>query len=342
VDTLVRVRRGRVDLPRRRNRGVDRRLESICLKCLESRPRRRYPTARALADDLELWQRRRRPQAHRLSDRAGRLVRRHPLLTLLLLLGLAALAAPVVSYLTSQERALKLAQARLAKGEEVVWIGNTGRPLFSRPALAYRDEIIGRADDCAFVFGSDTIGLLELVPDPQVSHYVLSAEVRRQDVKPAGDVGLFFCHSQQGVAGNPFRRHWYCVVKFNDSPESTRPGPTLWVEHHFQPSIIRQFVASKSRSIECPRSAEKTWHKIAVEVSPTEVTLRFDDRPPQKTSRRELNDIGDFLYGVQLGLRTPEPKPPLDPRGPLGLYAFRGTASFRNVVVKPLKPVSGQ
>jgi serine/threonine-protein kinase len=192
VDTLVRVRRGRVNLPRRRNRRVDRRLESICLKCLESRPRRRYPSARALANDLELWQRRRRPRAHRLHARAGRLVRRHLLLTILLLLGLATVATPVVSYLTSQERALKLAQARLANGEGVVWIGNTGRPLFSRPVLPYRDEIIGRADDGAFVFGSDTIGFLELVPDPQVSHYILSAEVRRQHVKKGGDVGLYF------------------------------------------------------------------------------------------------------------------------------------------------------
>jgi hypothetical protein len=342
VDTLLRARRGRVDLPRRRNRLVDRRLESICLKCLERRPRRRYPSARALADDLDLWQRRRRPRAHRLQNRAGRLVRRHPLLTLLLLLGLAALAAPVVNYLTSQERALKLAVARLEKGEEVVWIGKTGRPLFSRPALPYGSEIIGRADDGAFVFGSDTIAFLELVPDPQVSHYILSAEVRRQDVKLGGDVGLYCCHSQHGVAGNPLWRHWYCVVRFNDSLESGQTWTTLRVEHHLQPSILRQSDACRSPGIKYARSGQKGWHKIAVEVSPTELTLRFDDQPPQTTSRRELNDTGEDLYGDMLGLRAPAPKPPLNPRGALGLYAVQGTASFRNAVVKPLKPVSGE
>src|SRR5262249_12509655 len=146
-------------------------------------------SARALADDLERWRRRRRPLAHRLPARAGRLGRRHPRLTALLLFGLAALVIPFANYFFCQERALKRGLARLAEGEEVTWIGSNGGPLYYRPVLPYKDEIIDQSEDGTFVFGSKSIGLLELVPDPQCSHYVFSAEVRRGEVDPSGDIG---------------------------------------------------------------------------------------------------------------------------------------------------------
>jgi serine/threonine protein kinase len=41
--------------PRLWNRKVDRDISAVCLKCLEKNPRYRYPSALALAEDLERW-----------------------------------------------------------------------------------------------------------------------------------------------------------------------------------------------------------------------------------------------------------------------------------------------
>jgi WD40 repeat protein len=55
IDTLQAVRERPADSPSRFNRKVPRDLEVICLKALEKDPRRRYASARELADDLNRW-----------------------------------------------------------------------------------------------------------------------------------------------------------------------------------------------------------------------------------------------------------------------------------------------
>src|SRR5262249_13778825 len=55
VDVLLRVRTEEPVPPRRLNPRIDPDLELVCLKCLEKRPQHRYPTAAALADDLEAY-----------------------------------------------------------------------------------------------------------------------------------------------------------------------------------------------------------------------------------------------------------------------------------------------
>ncbi|MBN2507083.1 MAG: protein kinase [Verrucomicrobia bacterium] len=68
--------------PRTLNRQVDADLETICLKCLEKDPERRYLSAAALAEDLERWLRREpiqaKPSTYR--DRIVKWSRRKPLI----------------------------------------------------------------------------------------------------------------------------------------------------------------------------------------------------------------------------------------------------------------------
>jgi ABC-type phosphate/phosphonate transport system substrate-binding protein/tRNA A-37 threonylcarbamoyl transferase component Bud32 len=74
-----------VDPPRPSAIGpkIDRDLETICLKCLEKEPARRYPTAEALAQDLERWLRHEPIEARPAGAilRLRRWIRRHPAVT---------------------------------------------------------------------------------------------------------------------------------------------------------------------------------------------------------------------------------------------------------------------
>jgi WD40 repeat protein/tRNA A-37 threonylcarbamoyl transferase component Bud32 len=55
LETLALVKECEPEPPTKRNWRVDRDLETICLKCLEKKPERRYGSAEALAEDLQRW-----------------------------------------------------------------------------------------------------------------------------------------------------------------------------------------------------------------------------------------------------------------------------------------------
>jgi TolB-like protein/Tfp pilus assembly protein PilF/predicted Ser/Thr protein kinase len=71
--------------PRTRNSKIDADLATICLKCLEKDPTRRYESAGALAEDVKRWLRHEPIQARRTGvfRRAGKWVRRNPAVTTL-------------------------------------------------------------------------------------------------------------------------------------------------------------------------------------------------------------------------------------------------------------------
>src|SRR5438876_456743 len=93
--------------PRLWNPKIDRDLTTICLKCLEKDPQRRYPSALALAEDLERWLRHEPIQARRTGvfGRGKKWVRRNPSIAVMAAM-LVVLAVPlgVMIWKTESER----------------------------------------------------------------------------------------------------------------------------------------------------------------------------------------------------------------------------------------------
>ncbi|MHB1556174.1 MAG: WD40 repeat domain-containing serine/threonine-protein kinase [Isosphaeraceae bacterium] len=117
-DILDRVRTTAPIRPRQLRRSIDRDLETICLKCLEKEPARRYATAAELADDLDRWLDGRPIRARRLGPigRTWRTARRHPAIAgILIMLGLLGYWESKALYRQAravQEKTLRDEQAR--------------------------------------------------------------------------------------------------------------------------------------------------------------------------------------------------------------------------------------
>ncbi len=113
-EVLAQVRAAPVVSPRLLNPSTPRDLETICLKCLDKEPRRRYPTAAALAEDLARFQRgevvRARP-VHAL-EKAWRWARRNRALAAALA-GLAAVCLTGAGAVLWQMRRNQLERERL-------------------------------------------------------------------------------------------------------------------------------------------------------------------------------------------------------------------------------------
>jgi serine/threonine protein kinase/WD40 repeat protein len=126
LETMRRVVEEEPKRPSSVNVHTDRDLETICLKCLEKEPARRYASAAELADDLDRWTRdepiHARPNGP--GERAVKWVRRHPARAAFLALAAVAPAVVITILLVSggrirRERNLALLNQRRAETSEM-------------------------------------------------------------------------------------------------------------------------------------------------------------------------------------------------------------------------------
>ncbi len=132
MDTLLAVTTAEPERPRRLNPRASRDLETICLKCLEKAPAKRYGSAAALADDLERYLNGEPIEARPAGtlERAVKWARRRPTLAALLLVALLGVVGITWKYVEAElqrdkaEQAEVRARRELHRAEQLVYGGN--------------------------------------------------------------------------------------------------------------------------------------------------------------------------------------------------------------------------
>ena len=126
--------------PRLLNPKIDRDLSTICLKCLEKDPKRRYSSALALAEDLERWLKHEPIQARRTGvfARGKKWVRRNPSIAVMAAM-LLALAVPLAVMVWKSE----FARQPVTTGIAVLPFENLGEQKETRRlSMAYRTTFL--------------------------------------------------------------------------------------------------------------------------------------------------------------------------------------------------------
>jgi WD40 repeat protein len=129
LETIRQVLEQEPRRPSASNPRIDRDLETICLKCLEKDPGKRYSSAAGLAADLERWLRQEPIMARRSSsrERLWKWVRRRPATAALgtvacLLMVIVAIGSPIAAWRIN--RARQLAQTREVQARRATYVAS--------------------------------------------------------------------------------------------------------------------------------------------------------------------------------------------------------------------------
>jgi TolB-like protein/Tfp pilus assembly protein PilF/predicted Ser/Thr protein kinase len=242
--------------PRLWNSKVERDLSTICLKCLEKDPQRRYSSALALAEDLERWLRHEPIRARRTGvlARGTKWLQRNPTLAAVVTLSLALIAAVCV----------------------IVWKSE----MFRRPAAAGIavlpfENLSNDREDASFADGvqDDLLTKLAKIADLKVISRISVTQYRDQhNTREIGDA-LGVSHVLEGSV-----RKTGAWLHINAQLIDARTDAHVWAEEYDRDlkdlfavqSEIAQKVADGLRAKISPAE------KVAIERSPTTNLSAFD------------------------------------------------------------------
>jgi hypothetical protein len=199
LDALVQVLEREPARPRSLDPRVDRDLETVCLKCLEKEPARRYGTAEAVAEELERWLDGRPIQARPAgqAERLWRWCRRNPAVAALsAAVALSLVAGTVTSTVFGFRAADEAEQARKRESEKVAALEHAEEALADgllRP--------LGVDQVRANIFEWQALTDLASLPSEQARVRALFIEQALRNERKAGQLGLRLHPALQAAVG---------------------------------------------------------------------------------------------------------------------------------------------
>src|SRR5213083_3465736 len=242
--------------PRLLNPKIDRDLSTICLKCLEKDPKRRYPSALALAEDLERWLKHEPIQARHTGvfARGKKWVQRNPT-SALLAASLVALAAAAGWIVWKSE----FIRQPLATGIAVLPFENLGD---EKEHTAFAD---GVQDDILTKLAK--IGDLKVISRNSVMEYR-----GRRNVRQIGDT-LRVSHVLEGSARRSGDR-----IHLNAQLIDTRTDTHVWAEEYDRDlndlfAVQAEIAQKVAERLHAKLSASE---KASIEERPTQDLVAYD------------------------------------------------------------------
>jgi serine/threonine protein kinase/tetratricopeptide (TPR) repeat protein len=242
--------------PRLLNPKIDRDLSTICLKCLDKDPQRRYPSALALAQDLQRWLKHEPIQARRtgISMRARKWVRRNRSIAALIALSVA-----------------------LATGSGwIVWKSEfRHHPLTTGIAVLPFEDLSEQKQNVAFADGvhDDILTKLAKIADLKVISRTSVMDYRgKRNMRQIGDA-LRVSHVLEGSTRRNGSR-----IRLNAQLIDTRTDTHVWAEQYDRDLndlfAIQSEIAQKVA--EQLRAKISVAEKLAIERKPTADLTAFD------------------------------------------------------------------
>src|SRR5258705_5246713 len=242
--------------PRLLNPKVDRDLSTICLKCLEKDPKRRYSSALALAEDLERWLKHEPIQARRtgIFSRGKKWVQRNP---------------------TSALLAASLIVLAAASGW-IIWKSELIRqPLATGIAVLPFENLNDQKENSVFADGvqDDILTKLAKIADLKVISRTSVMEYRgKRNVRQIGDA-LRVSHVLEGSARRSGDR-----IHLNAQLIDTRTDTHVWAEQYDRGlndlfSIQSEIAQKIAEHLHAKLSASE---RASVEEKPTQDLVAYD------------------------------------------------------------------